>query len=56
MRYAKFCKRLRAILVVAGIQAEVASSMTVYSYRRVLPTAGDLMGLDDRDAQAIGNW
>ena len=55
MRYAKFCKCLRAILVVAGIQTEIASFMTMKSLRRVLPTAGDFMGMDDRDAQAIGN-
>ena len=55
MRCAKFCKRLRAILVVAGVQPEVASSMTVKGLRRVLSTTGDLMGLDDRDAQATGN-
>ena len=47
---------LRAILVVAGVQTEVASGMTVYGFRRVRPTAGDLMGLDDRDVEAIGNW
>ena len=52
MRCAKFCKCLW-VLVVAGGQTEVASSMTVYSLRRV--PASDLMGLDDRDAQSIEN-
>ena len=35
--------------------ADVAAGMTVCSLWRVLPTAGDLMGLSDSDAQAIDN-
>ena len=44
---------LRAFLDVTDIQAEIASSITAYNPRQVLPTADDLMDLYGYDAQAM---
>ena len=56
MSQARFLELLRGLLLDAGYTEDMSHRVTFNTLRRFLPSLGEVLGLEDREAQCISNW
>ena len=56
MQQPKFLELLRGVLLDAGYGETGAQRASYNTLRRFLPSLGEVLGFDDKEAQSISNW